>query len=59
MLSTLFLSVKTIYMLSLGWLLHPDEYERYYMAWHLVRHNREWVDNNLLKNNKDPNIVNE
>lgn len=49
MFSTLLLSVKTIYMLSLGWLFHPDDYERYYTAWHLVRHNPEWVKNNLLK----------
>lgn len=48
MFQTIFYSVKTIYMMSLGWLTHPADYERYHMAWKLTREHRDWVDKELL-----------
>lgn len=42
-------SIKTIYYLTVGWIFHPDEYERYHLAWKLVREHREWVHERLLR----------
>jgi hypothetical protein len=44
-------SCATIYMMSVGWIFHPEDYERYYLARKLVREHPEWVKNNLLQQN--------
>ena len=48
MLQNIFCSIKTMYMMSIGWLTHPADYERYHMAWKLTREHRDWVDAVLL-----------
>lgn len=48
---TIYYSCATIYMMSVGWIFHPDDYERYYIARKLVRENPEWVKNHLLSQN--------
>lgn len=50
---TFFASARTIYMMSLGWLTHPEEYERYYLAWKLTRERPEWVESVLLEQQSD------
>jgi hypothetical protein len=44
----IYYSAKTIYMMSIGWLFHPEDYERYYTAWRLVREHPDYVHNTLL-----------
>lgn len=42
-IETIYYSAATIYMMSVGWIFHPEAYERYYIAWKLVREHREYV----------------
>lgn len=40
-------SAKTIYILTIGKWLHPQEYERYCVAYELIKNHPEWVQNHL------------
>lgn len=37
---TIYYSVATIYMMTVGWLFHPEDYDRYYTAWKIVREHK-------------------
>lgn len=56
-LQTIYYTCVTVYMMSVGWITHPDDYERYFMAWKLVREDPEWVKRNLLNENNENNLA--
>lgn len=43
----IWLSLKVCYMLTIGKYTNPQEYEKYLLASHLVKHHPEWVKEKL------------
>ena len=41
--------IKTVLILSVGWLVCPEEYERYTRAWAIVRNNPELAKRIIYK----------
>lgn len=54
-LAKIYYSIKTICVLSVGWLISPQTYKQYVNAWLIVNENPE-LANNILKNYEQINI---
>lgn len=55
-LMKIYYSLKTIYVLSCGWLLCPETYKQYVNAWLIVNENPDLAIK-IIKNYDDLNII--